>query len=213
MPSSVLGHYVRFSSAAIDGLDFVDSGMSQRALGNLNHLADQFAQVRVKWALPLGVNPPAIDPAGIFVGGVDGWQRLWTSSAFDLHVRSDLTSYPCRLRWALSSDGTVSSPIFRAVLAPINESAGELFLGGDNVAEHVLPNAPMAWVEHGSLLHLDAVRVRRATRDVATIDSIPGLAAAARWLRCELSVWVSPDSPTDDVAELGGVELEEYYAP
>lgn len=210
MATSTLGYYARFSEAAINGLDFVDSGMAQRALGNLNHLADQYAQVRCEWVAPTG-------NAGIVADGdtlaLGAYQRLWTTPPFDLHVRGEFSTYRLRVSLRVHSGDATDAATFRVVLAPVGEGADELFSGDDNVAEETVAGASFAWVRHADLLFLDAARVRRATRSVAAINEVGGATATAKWLRVEASVWVSPDDDIASVPALGGVELEEYYGP
>lgn len=213
MPSSTLGHYVRFRPSDINARDPVDSGMASRALGNLNHLADQYAQVRIKWVAPAGdslatsANEPTL---------ASGHQRLWTSTPFDLHVRPDGESYRLRLRWLLRGDtafGSTEDAHFIAALGPAGDSLSEAFAGGPNVAEHSLTSASLTWVDHGDLLYLDADRVRRCRQIVPAINEVGGAERNALWLRCELSVWCRVEDLVSDVGALGGLELTEYYAP
>lgn len=215
MPSSKLGHYVNFSPAQVGTIAPVDSGMSQRAIGNLNHLADQFAQRRIGWVSP--------DPNQYFAVGDDyevvtvaGFQRLWTSTPFDLHIRGDGESYRCRLRWRLYGNayGLPSNKAkFRAVIGPAGDSESELFAGGPNTAFHEVDslNEWEGWVEHGELLYLDSARVRRWRKSVAAINEPGGREATAIWLRCELSVWCW--AADVGAGRLSGLQLDEYFAP
>lgn len=215
MPSSTLGHYSRFIASQMGASQPVDSGMANRALGNLNHLADQCAQVRVSWVMPAGLDGPRYNEDG---DTVDGFQRLWTSTPFDLHVNDDDTTYPCRLRMRVSSEAQgigSGPPEFRFVLAPEGASSLAMVVADpDNVAVLIVDNtSTMTWYTHGSLLQLDRRKVLEASGAVQTVNAIGDLASLARWLRVELSVWAHVDSTADDFAELGGIDLAEYYAP
>lgn len=214
MPSSKLGHYSRFIASQMGATQPVDSGMAGRALGNLNHLADQCAQVRVAWTAPTGL------AIGYNEDGptVDGFQALWTSTPFDLHINDDGTSYPCRLRMRLAAEeqGFDSHPpIFRFVLAPEGASQIDMVVADPvSVAELSVDNGGvMTWYAHGSLLRLNRRKVSEATRSVQTRNSIGGGLSTAAWLRVELSAWARVGATGDDIASLGGLELAEYYAP
>lgn len=213
MPTSTLGHYVRFRASDINARDPVDSGMAARALGNLNHLADQYAQVRIKWVAPVGRSLQTAAGAETLASG---HQRLWTSTPFDLHVRPNGESYRLRLRWLLRGDTAGGSGVdahFMAAIGPAGDSLSEQFARGPNVAEHALTSASLTWVDHPDLLHLDANLVRRCRQIVPSINEVGGAERNALWLRCELSVWCRVEDLVSDVGALGGLELTEYYAP
>ena len=205
MSTSVLGCYVPFAATLIDGLDACDSGTMQRALGNLNHLADQCAQVRVKWVSPNGTGILATMPE------LDTFQRMWTSTAFDLHVRGDGTSYPLRVRVLAHSGDASDSATWRVVLSPLGESADELHSGDVNVAEVSDASASFTWLQGASLVYLDAPRVRRARARVPAINEASGAAASATWLRVQASVWGAPTDDAASIPALGGLELEECH--
>lgn len=214
MATSRLGHYVRFGESTIDALDPFDSETSGDILGNLNHLADQYAQVRIAWALPTGGTSYAV-AAG--VAEVDGYQRLWTSTPFDMHVRASGESYKCRLRVRVAANitGVGSAPAsFRFALSAPGEADDELNSAGNNRAVESVSTAGVAeWRTHSALIWLDAPRVVRATQAVAAIDAVSGETRSARWLRVTLTAWAHVDSIADDTAQLTGLELAEYLAP
>jgi len=209
MPSSELGHYVRFDEANVDSQEYCDTGISRRAIGNLDHLADQYAQQRVNWVSHSSLYLTQ-DAASITD---DVYYPMWTSTPFDLHVREDLESYRCFVRLRVQSDDAVQSAVFRAILAPEGDAEADLFTAGVNVfTTATITSATFAWVSGGSLIYLDRDHVRRATRTVSTVDSVGGTPVTATWLRARLHVW-GARSNSQAEPRLGGVHLREYYHP
>lgn len=202
MATSTLGHYVRFGETAFNGLDPMDSGMSGRALGNLNHIADQYAQRRIAW-VSHGSTLTFAETTDD-----DDWGLIWSSTPFDLHVRDDGTSYRCRLRMRASSDALMG---FRVALSAAGEGAAEVWTAETSNVASISVNGAAAWYAASGLLYLDNSRVRRATQSVNTIDSIGGSAIAVRWLRAQLTVWAKSDGSS--TPQLSGIELDEYYSP
>lgn|SRR5574341_1402335 len=212
MSSSELGHYVRFDEALVEGSggtnDFVDTALHRRALGNLDHLADQYCQILVNWPAPAG-NYFTIDTASI---ANDTYYRMWTSAAFDMAVRSDGESYRCRCRLRLSSNSALVSATFRAVIAQEGASEPELYEAGANVATFVVTSATSSWQSAASLLYLDGARVARARRQIAQIDSIGGAPINATWLRAQLVVYGQRDTASAE-PRLYGAHLAQYLPP
>lgn len=208
MATSVLGHYVRFGESAIDEIDPVDSGMAGRALGNLNHIADQYAQRRIAW---VSVDGDTLDTDPNDIVADTPW-RLYTSGEFDVHVHQTGESYRFRLRLRVQSGDASDEATFSAVLAPVGESLVELHRAGPNVADIAVIGASFTWEDAAALLYLDAERVTAASRSVATINEAGGDPVAGQWLRVQLTVWVSVEDTTS-VASLGGVQLDEYVEP
>lgn len=209
MATSELGYYVRHTESALDALDPCDTGMLRRALGNLNHIADQYAQRRIGWVIPVG-GSPFVTVSGEPTAGK--YYRLYTSTPFDLHVAADGASYPCRVRLRIKSGHANIKATFRACLSPVGRGATEVNVADVNVAEMDVTGTAYAWTRAENLIWLDALRVREARTTVSTIDSIGGAPVGALWLRAELSVWVSVQD-TELIAGLGGVELDEYVPP
>lgn len=203
MATTTLQRYVRFGPATIDALDPCDAGMCGRALSNLNHLADQYAQARVNQLAPAGeyLAASAKDP--------DVWGRVWTSTPFDIHVRADGSSYRARVRLRVSSASDTWTATFRAVLSPLSESASERDVAGPNVGEVSSTSSALAWEAPASLLYLDGPRVGRALREVATVDEVAGPVRTALWLRCNLAVWAKRNN-VGATPRLSGVYLAEY---
>lgn len=207
MATSTLGHYVRFGETSIDSLDPVDSGLCDRALGNANHIADQYAQRRIGWVLYGG---------GHFTHSKDGvppgtYSPVWSSTPFDLHLREDLTSYPCRVRMRVSSGHATASATFRATLAKVGETEGESYEGGVNVAEITVAQVNATWKDAPNLIYLDAPRVIRARAAAPSINSVGGVVVTGTWLRAQLVVWAAQEAGAE--ARLSGLELDEYMPP
>ena len=207
MATSELGHYVRHTETALDALDPADTGMLVRAIGNLDHLADQYAQRRVA-SVQFGT--PFVTVADEPVSGT--YYRLWTSTPFDLHVTQSGESYPCRVRLNVTSGHATNAASFYAVLAPRGLAETEAYRGDVNVATVSVARTTYAWEQPNALIYLDDSLVRLASESVSTIDSIGGSEVSARWLRVQLTVWVDVEVPAS-VAGLGGVELDEYLDP
>lgn len=218
MSTSEKGHYTRFDEALLGEQDFCDTGMLRRGLSNLDHLADQYAQTLVKWVAPTGksASPPieASDEMGANI-----FKRVWTSTPFDLPVRSSTgESYRCRLRARIAdidaSGAGDEFATFRFVLAPIGLSEAELQSDGVNVKTlSVFENEGAVWKTPADLIYLDAALTRRAKQRVSAIDSIGGSAISATWLRAHLVVWAASSDGLTVWPALTGVDLCAYLHP
>jgi hypothetical protein len=210
MATSTLEHYVRFGETSIDSLDPVDSGLSDRALGNLNHVADQYAQRRIGWVL-WGSNYFTHD-ADITVPANE-YSRVWTSTPFDLHVRPDSTTYSCRVRLRVSSNHATATATFRATLAARGDTEGESYRAGVNVAEIQVTQTGYTWEQGASLIYLDTPRMRRAqTIEPAPVkNTVSGAVVSGTWLRAQLVVWAAVESGASP--RLSGLELDEFIPP
>lgn len=216
MATSEKGHYVRFDESTIGALDACSSGKLRRALSNLDHLADQYAQTRIKWVSIAGNNgfvPQADDPT---IMGPGNFFRVWTSSPFDLHVYDSGESYRCRLRARIapgSTDPVSEFATFRFVLAPEGTSESELDVGGVNVATASTFNGESAaWVSAG-MIYLDVGMTARARKSVAAINTIGGATVNARWLRAQLVVFGASSDGDSAFPTLSGIDLCEYVHP
>lgn len=212
--SSERGAYVRFSQARFNG-DEPLSSYSRDIVGNVNHIADQFSQVRVAWVARNASH--YFEPE---VGGtplVNTLYRLWQSLPFDLHVRETGESYGlrCRVRGARSAgSGTVS---FRIVIA--SESHGAAYVNNaDLLNPNVVQGASTSSATHAwlslvpPLANLNADQVQQATRVPSTVDEIGGSVVAGSWLRCTAEVWAKTTDAAS-VPRLSGVQIAEYYGP
>lgn len=229
MATSEKGHYVRFDEALIDAQDFVDTGIARRALSNLDHLADQYAQTLCRW-VSYDLDQ-ALTPTGAFhddapdVIDADTWYRLWTSPAFDLPIRKSLhETYRCRLQMRTGVGGAPESTgttRFLASLAPLGMTPVEHVSPGANVADATLTGLPSPnhdWRAASSLIYLDDAQMRRASRAVSAIDAVGGVAVSATWLRVQLVVYgYASDTVTvgehSTIPVLSGVDLRAYLHP
>lgn len=208
MATSELGHYVRFDEATVASPSGTEApfstGHARRAIGNLNHLADQYAQRRIAW-----VGRTLTVDEDVIVDGVFGF--LWASGSFDLHVDGTGESYALRGRLRLSSDDAVASATFRVVIAHENASLPELFEAGDHTDEITVVRSGFDW-DATSLLYLDAFRIAAAQREVAAIDAVGGDPLSAVWVRARMWIFAKRQSSLAE-ARLSGVQLDEYIAP
>ena len=209
MASSELGHYVRFGESLIGEDDFADAGMCRRALGNLDHLADQFAQVRVASLFPSGdyASPYEASPStGTFY-------EVWRSNSFDLHVKADGSSYPCRVRLRVTSNHASYAATFRAVLSweGANHRA-EALRNDDNVESVSTTSATVSWKQPAGLIYLDDDRVERAREDIAAIESVGGEERTGTRLRACLVVFGSIANAAAQ-ARLHGALVHEFFEP
>ncbi len=219
-PSSDDKFYTRFDESLLDDGDFVDAGMMNRCIGNLDHLADQMSQNRVKWILDEGAGPLVVDSdvtpgAGTYFGTIDGrpvLNLLWRSPAFDLHLRETGETYKCRARLRFGSADAVHTTALRVALAPpgFSDVAINDVTGPNTLQTTTQARTAHAWEDIASLIYLDTEWVRRASSAVSTVDSVGGEVAGATWIRAELVVAATVSNP-GATAELSGVELTEYF--
>lgn len=216
MSTSSLGHYTRYDESLCRDEDPTDTGLAYRAINNLNHLSDQYAQVRVAWKVKSGAQGLELDPSGDTLS-TSTYTYIYRSSAFDMHVRGDGTSYPCVGRiWAHSGDAAYAAT-FRAGLVPSapgrEYSAAEIEANDVNVSfASVTGTGFTAWTGLNELIYLDSSMVGRSQMLVATVDDIGGATVFVRTLSVRLFIYVSGD-PAHCAPELGGVELYEYLEP
>jgi hypothetical protein len=204
MATTTLQRYVRFGESEINARDPMDAGMCQRALSNLNHLADQYAQHRVQWVMHSGAfYAYAPTPA-------EGeWALVWMSTPFDLHLRESGLSYAMRLRMRVSSNSAIDAATFRAVVSPVGEAVSERDVAGPNTGDVAITSASYSWLAPTDLLHLDARRVNRGAESAPALDTIGGTTLPTQWLRAVLTVWGKVNGP-GATPRLQGVHLSEF---
>lgn len=222
MATSEDGHYTRFDESLIDDGDAADTGMHRRAIGNLDHLADQFAQNRVKWILPSGsyfeVDPDITPGTDTYFGTIttsgDGvLNMLWKSTPFDLHVREIGETYHCRCRLRVRSNHFSNTATFRACLAPVGFSAAEVARADVNTADtNAVSGTGFSWEDVDALMYLDDALIARATQSVSVPNAVGGEYRGATWLRVELVIVGQVNDATAE-AHLDGCELTEYVVP
>lgn len=214
MASSELGHYVRFGESLMNADEGVDTGMMRRAVGNTNHVADQYAQTRCRWTLgshqtPLGWPVDVGSPA------VDTYYPIWSGVPLDHHVRLSkgaLETYRMRVRLRIDSNSGTDQAVFRAVLAFPGQAVAEREINGPNVAQFAVTSTTTAWVDGASLIYLDEYRVRAFRALASTLNSVGGGNVSAPWLRLQLTVFGKTISG-GGAPRLHGVELTEYVHP
>jgi hypothetical protein len=211
MASSERKAYVRFKDARL-ATDEPFHAFTREMVGNINHLADQFAQRRCAWV--------AIDSSQYFdpeVGAgsisADTYYRCWQSVPFDLHVRENGESYALRLRIRGARSGGSGTVSFRvAIAAESHARAYYTTLANGNVGAAATSSATHAWLEMGpALARLSTQHVSQATRVLTNaIDEIDGDAVRATWLRCTAEIWATTTS-TASVPRFSGLQIDEYY--
>lgn len=204
MPTTTLQRFVRFDPAKIDAREPMDAGMCGRALSNLNHLADQYAQHRVNWNLnTLSVTYDLTTP-------LSEWGLVWCSTPFDLHVRSNGESYRTRLRLLVSSNNASHGAEFRGVVTPFANAVSERDFAGTNTGDVTVTSASFSWLAPSALLYLRPEQVARAEDTASSLDAIGGPSSTSRWLRCVLMVWGKVFNVAAE-PQVRGVHLSEVY--
>jgi len=212
MSSSERKHYLRFAHARFVG-DEPFHAFARDLVGNIDHLADQFSQHRVRWVARSASHyfEPEIGAGSIVA---DTFYRLWQSDAFDLHVRETGESYSLRLRLRAARSAGSGTLTFRVVVAA--QGIGRAYyadVSQPNVASAECSSATHAWLElHPPIVHLDLAQVIQATRASQSTDELGGEVIAGRWLRCTAEVWASTTSAAS-VPRLSGLQVSEYYPP
>jgi len=212
MASSERKRYLRFAHSHFLA-NSAFHAFSRDLIGNVNHLADQFAQRRLSWVAPTSSDyfEPEIGSGSIVA---DTYYRVWQSLPFDLHVRETGESYALRtrIRGARSTgSGTISFAV--AISAEGHGAAYYAGLGNQNVARSITASSTHAWIETASsVVRLTGDQIVQSAQDVQTADAIGGTAVSAQWLRCTAEVWAAT-SIAASVPRLSGLQIDEYYAP
>lgn len=216
MATSEDGHYIRYQSSLVDADEPADTGIHHRAAGNLDHLADQYAQTRVRW-VSHGAQHYTLDSA-LTINTTD-YFLLWRSTPFDLHVGpmgpgGALQTYGMRCRvLANSSSGNVA--IWAAVSLPDDAlfriTAGEADAGSALVGAGSYAWTTLANLDDGGLLRLAEPQIRRVWDAAPTVDSIGGRVVGVPWIRASISVYGT--SVSGGEPRIRGVELSEYVEP
>lgn len=201
---------------------FVDTSTTQTTLNNLNHIADQFGQVRVAWT----ASQPHFTGAHVLSGFFSAMSPLnehlhvYTTPAFDLHVRSDGSSYPMRVALRMGSNHASLGVGARVALCPVGQSSIATRFGAPAAAPAVTVTGESAdWYETDLIwLPPDLVQAaRRAVQNSDTPSSVADAPINVTLLRVQLTVWVSiaaQSSPTPVVqGQLRGLYAAEYIPP
>lgn len=210
MASSERKAYVRFKHGRF-ATDDPFHAFARDIVGNVNHIADQFAQRRLVWVARDASQyfEPEIGAGSITA---DAYYRVWQSCPFDLHVRDNGESYALRLRVRGARSAGSGTVTFRVVIA--SESHGRAYvldLNNGNAGAAPSSSATHAWLDIGpSIVRLSRDQVAQASRPAQAIDEIGGDVVDAAWLRCTAEVWASTTS-TASVPRLSGLQVSEYY--
>lgn len=216
MATSEDGHYVRYQSSLVDADEPTDTGIHRRAMGNLDHVADQFAQTRVRW-VSHGNQYYTLDSSLSLTTGE--YYLLWRSSFFDLHVApvgssGEMRSYGLRCSTlAASASGNVT--IYTALSLP-EDSLFRITSGESDVGSS-FRGTGYGWADQpnlddGGLMYLNDAHIRRARAAAPSVDSVGGRVTAVPWVRVCLSVYGVAASGGGE-PRLRGVELTEYLEP
>lgn len=208
MPTSQDGYYTRFTESVLAAEQAADAAHCARALDNLNHLADQYAETLVAWAgTTLGVAEASPADEVIY--------PIWYSTPFDLRLQEDGTSYPMRCSIRVTSSHVSQSSIFWVVVAEATqlvEDRGTIgtAIEATNADGVSVAQTTTTW-EDTKLLQLDARSALTATKAVITTDVLPFVGAPGFWCRAVLAIYAS--SETSAVALLSGASLCQYLPP
>lgn len=209
MGTSSLGHYTRFDEANVDGNEPADTGIAFRALNNLNHLADQYAQTRVSWTTTggaAGLSPVAAE----VLAGPRYW--VWKSSIFDLHVDASGSTYPVAAWVRIHSGHAERQAVFYLALVPAGGAEVpevEMIEAGANVGTAPRTSTTFAWEYIDPVLSLSGEKVARSRVLLSTVDSPSGPPSSVEILRVRAYVYCSI-SLGGAAPRLGGVRIVEF---
>ncbi len=215
MSSSERGHFVRTYPTRLAADEPFHAGHARDLVGNVNHLADQYAQRRVAWVALAASHyyEPDIGAASV---AANEWYRCWSSTPFDLHVTEAGLSYALRVRVRAARSAGSGTITARAVVAAAGRGRGYYgSLDNTNVAEGASASATHAWLTMSpsdGMIYLSESQVAEAAQDVATTDQIPGDTVTAQWLRCTVEVWART-TDTGSIPRISGCQVDEFYAP
>lgn len=213
MASSELGYIDPIDATELDGDQPAHAGMLRRLIGNINHIADQYAQRRVSWAPIAGIYfEPEVGAASIATGT---YYRCWRSTAFDLHVTQASTSYALRCRLHGARSGGAGTVTFRLVVAAEGFGRAWVFdTSNENVSACTTSSATHAWLtlSPATIVLTPTMIAQARMRNAPALDSVGGDAQSGEWLRCTAEVWASTTS-TASVPRASGLVVDEYYAP
>lgn len=209
MGTSTLGHYTRFDEAFIEGNEPVDTGVAWRAINNLNHLADQYAQHRVNWVAE--ASGAGLEVVGTLTAGPRFW--IWRSGLFDLHVSEDGESYPLVGWLRVHSGHAERQAVFYAALVPVGGGTEtpevELAEGGSNVSTCVRTSDAFAWEPLLAPLTLGGEKLVRARAAIGTRDAVSGPSVVAAIIRARVHVYASINF-AGGAPRLGGARFVEF---
>ncbi len=211
MATSELGHYVRFDETEFAHRSPMDSGMCRRALGNLDHLADQKSRILVNWP-GQGSGYFGRDTSSGF--DVDEWNVLWRSTLFDLHLHAEGDTYRVRTAVRVTGNDASNQANFRFGLIPQgSDERAEILAGGANITTADVTQTTYTWEDGAALLYLDERRANQASRRIATVDSIGGAERNVVMLRCYLAVYGKRLSGASGEPRVAGAFAIEYLTP
>lgn len=222
MPSSELALYERFGPGRDDGDWPAHAGELRRLIGDIDHLADQYAQRRVEW---WPISGKYFEPE-VAIADTTTWTRCWTSGPFDLHVYAPsgavgaasaiLRSYALRTRLHGAISTGTGTARFRVAVALQGAGAQytqAAFVTASNVAEFSTASTTHGWLDaERSVTFLDSDAVAQARSAVIVQNAIGGPPDAALWLRCTAEVWAST-SVVGNTPRVSGLVVEEFFAP
>lgn len=210
MATSELGHYVRFDESEFAHRSPVDTGMSRRAIGNLDHLADQKSRILVNWP---GHSSGYYGRDASSGYASDEWNFLWRSNYFDLHVQPERDTYRVRCAVRISSNHATDQAQFRFGIIPAgNDERSEVLANSTNITTANVTATTYSWADGNELVYLNERQVAQATRRISTVDSIGGAEVSVPWLRVGFVVWGKTVSALGE-ARVAGAFAMEYLNP
>jgi hypothetical protein len=212
MATSINRAFIRVTAGQASENDPCDAIIARDCImNNAAHLADEAAQVRVKWlartAATSGVASDEYLTARAADGAAYDWGHVVTFGPFPLSVRADLYSYYMRVRLRGYYSGS-SSTAYVALTFP-----GYTFNPtNSNVAEFSLASTTDGWVTPvgSNILRLIPSEVARATGAFSAKDSVGGAETATAICWASIGVYATAASGTADVARITGIEAAEY---
>lgn len=214
MSTSELGYFRRIPESLVGAGDFADTAMCRAVANNLNHLADQRGQVVVNWA-PSGTT--SSDYLTVYDSSptVDRYYEMWRSTAFDLPLLEDGSSYRVRVRASVTSNHATYQASFRIGLVRASAGArqvlGDMNRGEDNVVTKTRAATTYAWTA-SDVVYFDAARSELATTTIDAIDAVGGTTRSAVQVRARIVIAAAVNNAAAE-ARLNGCHAALFLAP
>lgn len=222
MSTSTFGYLVRAEAALYqDELVPVDTTLVRDVVvNNLNHAADEYAQVRVAYsaaATSFSGGQGYVTPRTT-LRSADEFNRVATFGPFPLSVSENGSSYKLRIRLAGASSDNTNTATFRVVLSPTNRAYGAAVSDlGPRVWEASTTSSTSAYLTGANvddsdptLIYLSNALVGECTRnDIATLDDLAGDPATVSQCLVYLSVFAKV-SNTATTPRLTALYAAEY---
>ena len=207
MSTSSYSGFVRFDSTELaDGVP-TDALMARTLVNNVNHVADENAQVRVNWYTP-GTQYASIEPFTKSASIVaNTWYQVGVWGPWPACVGHDGIAYPVRVRLRGSVSNAAATATFRIVYGALPNMITDRDVAGANTADLTSTSTTLAWLSGTSLLELDAAQTREGVQRLSVYSSSAATSVEACMLGVSLWAQISNASY---LPRVGGLYVAEY---